>query len=100
MGADIAYAKPFSDHHFYNAEDVEELLDRAKLMKANIVTTSKDFVRLMGTGKAQTKLAKKLKVVNVQLAFDDNRTPDMLIDETIQRFDKRMLNIEVVEPSN
>ena len=93
-GADLAQIKPFGDHHFFTRDDVTELLDRAKLMKAKLVTTAKDFVRLMGTGEAQARLAKETDVVNVDLVFEDDRTADIILDKAIARFEERQLQAE------
>jgi tetraacyldisaccharide 4'-kinase len=90
-GADLAHIVPFGDHHFYTEEDVTELLDRAKLMKAELATTTKDWVRLRGMGKLQDKLAKASSVLAVELEFDDSHTPDLVIDRTIEKFEQRKL---------
>ncbi len=89
-GADLAHLYAFGDHHYFNEEDVTELLDRARLLEAQLVTTAKDYVRLLGLGKNQQKLAEASMVVRVSLEFEDDHTPDWLIDQTIARFDARM----------
>jgi len=90
-GADLAHVVPFGDHHFYTEEDIDELLDRAKLMKAGLVTTAKDKARLRGMGKSQEKLARASAVLAVDLAFEDSDTPDLVIDKAILKFEERML---------
>ncbi len=89
-GADLAHLYAFGDHHYFNEEDVTELLDRARLLEAQLVTTAKDYVRLLGLGKNQQKLAEASMVVRVSLEFEDDHTPDWLIDQTMARFDARM----------
>ena len=90
-GAELAHAVGFGDHHYFTEDDVRELLDRARLMKAELVTTAKDHVRLAGAGKAQGKLARATRVIDVDLVFDDPDTPVRIIERTIARFDQRML---------
>jgi tetraacyldisaccharide 4'-kinase len=91
-GANLAHVVPFGDHHFYTEEDVSELLDRAKLMKAKLVTTTKDFVRLKGMGESQTKLAKASAVLEINLEFEDDGIADLIIETAVEKFEARMLH--------
>jgi tetraacyldisaccharide 4'-kinase len=91
IGADLAQIKPFGDHHFFTRDDVTELLDRAKLMKAELVTTAKDFVRLMGMGEHQDRLARESQVVSVELVFEDDTVAARIINETVTEFEARAL---------
>ena len=90
-GADLAQIKPFGDHHVFSRDDVSELLDRAKLMKAQLVTTTKDFVRVMGMGEAAERLAKASEVVKIEVVFENAQTPEMVINKTLAAFEKRQL---------
>lgn len=94
LGADLAQIKPFGDHHYFTREDVSELLDRAKLMKAELVTTAKDFVRLMGMGEHQNRLARESSVVSVDLVFEDEIVAERIVRETLKRYEKRALREE------
>lgn len=94
LGADLAQIKAFGDHHYYTREDVSELLDRAKLMEAELVTTAKDFVRLMGMGEHQNRLARESSVVSVDLVFEDETMAERIIAETLRRYEKRALEEE------
>jgi len=91
VGADLAQVKPLGDHHLFTRDDVTELLDRAKLMKAQLVTTAKDFVRLMGMGEHQDRLARETQVVSVELIFEDETIAERIIDETLEAFEERTL---------
>ena len=93
-GGNLAQIRPFADHHFFSRDDVTELLDRAKLTKAKLVTTAKDFVRLIGMGEAQERLAKETSVVQVKLVFEDVATPGLIIDKTLERYEARELAAE------
>ena len=94
LGADLAQIRSFGDHHYFTRDDVTELLDRAKLMKAELVTTAKDFVRLMGMGEHQERLAKETGVVSVDLVFDSTADAERIIEKTLSNFDARMLASE------
>jgi tetraacyldisaccharide 4'-kinase len=48
LGADLAEAIPFPDHHPYTATDAAKLLAAAARYGADLVTTEKDHVRLVG----------------------------------------------------
>lgn len=89
--ADLAQIRPFGDHHYYTNDDVNELLDRSTLMKAELVTTAKDFVRLIGMGSRQQQLAEASKVAGVELEFDSQQTGEMILDRLLASFEKRQL---------
>ncbi len=91
VGADLAQIKSFGDHHFFTRDDVTELLDRAKLMKAQLVTTTKDFVRLMGMGEAAERLAKASEIVKIEVVFENPQTAELVINKTLAEFEKRQL---------
>ena len=91
VGADIAQISSFGDHHYFTDDEAKEFLDRAKLMKAQLVTTAKDHVRLKGRSGAREKLAENSIVVHVRLYFEDEYIPNLIIDKTLERFDARML---------
>jgi tetraacyldisaccharide 4'-kinase len=46
MGAELAQARPFSDHHMYTASEIARLKACARDAGAELMTTEKDFVRL------------------------------------------------------
>lgn len=90
-GAEIAHSVAYGDHHFFSVDDVRELLDRARLMQATLVTTPKDHVRLVNTGEARRKLAEATRVIEVDLVFEDPRTPGLVIERTLANCERRML---------
>lgn len=46
IGADVVHSVPFADHHRYAQDEIDRLRDQARGLKAQLVTTEKDFVRL------------------------------------------------------
>ncbi len=42
----VADFYPFADHHPYSERDIEHLLQKAKELDSNLITTEKDYVRL------------------------------------------------------
>ncbi len=68
------------------------MMDRANLMKAELVTTAKDYVRLLGMGKEQEELAEKSSIVHVALKFEDDNVMNVIIDKAIENYKKRKLS--------
>lgn len=66
LGAELAGAEPFADHHPYSPADAARLVDRAAALGAALITTAKDRVRLPADFPAL--------VATVRLAWDDAAT--------------------------
>ncbi|MEZ5790850.1 MAG: tetraacyldisaccharide 4'-kinase [Nitratireductor sp.] len=90
LGAELFDRKSYPDHHAYTGEEAEELLAKAAINKMDLVTTSKDHVRLKGMGKMQQELAEKALVLDIRLEFDDPRTVQLILDETLKRAEARI----------
>ncbi|MCB1385114.1 MAG: tetraacyldisaccharide 4'-kinase [Nitratireductor sp.] len=93
-GGQLAMVRSFPDHHPFTRSEITELLDRARLMKAELVTTAKDYVRLIGSGEAHERLARESLVASIELAFSDDGTDERIIRETLARFEQRRLREE------
>lgn len=89
QGAKLELIRSFGDHHYFHKDEILEMLDRAKHLKAKLVTTAKDYVRFLGMGELHETFAKKLSVVHVELKFDDTNAIDVIIDKTIVQFEQR-----------
>lgn len=46
MGADVIERLSFPDHYFFDVEEVEEIIEKAKAENAYVVTTEKDIVKI------------------------------------------------------
>jgi tetraacyldisaccharide 4'-kinase len=64
-GAVIAGRRPFPDHHAYRDAELTALVEEAKRLGADLVTTEKDAVRL------PPAVAARVRVLRVHLVFDD-----------------------------
>lgn len=64
-GFDVKATVPFSDHHDYTPEELEELKRLAKKHSAQLVTTQKDWVRL------PRDLQKTLACLRILLEYED-----------------------------
>lgn len=90
-GADIAQVSPFGDHHFFRNDEIKELLGKAELLGARLVTTAKDHARLIGMGAMHQQLAEKSLVCKISLEFEDETIAPLIIEKAIENFEKRSL---------
>jgi tetraacyldisaccharide 4'-kinase len=81
----------FPDHHYYTEEEAAEMLHIAEELDLQLVTTSKDMVRLAGAGSMQEKLAARSTIYPIRLAFEDPRAADLIIDATLKNAEARFL---------
>lgn len=68
-GADIVAFHAFADHHGFSDAEAEALLAEAALRGAQLVTTAKDHVRLIGSP-ALMRLAKAARVLSVRMKLE------------------------------
>ncbi len=73
MGADIAEAVPFSDHHAYSDDELDVLAQMADERGATLITTEKDAARLSPEWRA------KVAVLPVAARFVDESALDALL---------------------
>ncbi len=79
LGAEIADAQAFPDHHVYSHGELEQLRNMARIIRAVLVTTEKDFVRLT--------LAQRqnIRYLPVRAAFEDPAALAALLDRVAPR---------------
>jgi tetraacyldisaccharide 4'-kinase len=71
LGADVADAVPFRDHHPLGEDDARRLLSLARRHSATLVTTQKDMARLVGANGRCGELRGATRVLPVRLALAD-----------------------------
>ncbi|MBP2547854.1 tetraacyldisaccharide 4'-kinase [Neorhizobium galegae] len=91
IGGEIAVERSFPDHHAFTDEELADLLREAEEKNLVIVTTSKDAVRLAGRPGAAKTLLDRLRVVEVDMVFDDPHAPGQMIEDAIAHCRKRVL---------
>jgi len=85
----LAQRKSFPDHHPFTEDEAKELLAEAELYGLDLITTSKDYVRLQaGHGKA-LELVEKTSVLEIDLAFDSPDVPNVIIENALTAFQRR-----------
>lgn len=90
-GANVEIKKSYPDHHYYGDDDIKELLELADKNNLKLVTTAKDFVRIKSGLGLSKDLAERVKVLDINMAFDDFGTSKLLIKRTIENYKKRRL---------
>ena len=88
-GADIAVTRTFPDHHHFGEDEIASLLQDAEYNGLVLATTEKDYVRLLGHQGAASELAKRCRVLEIDMAFDDPAAPGRIVDEAFKRFRQR-----------
>jgi tetraacyldisaccharide 4'-kinase len=79
LGAQIADAQAFPDHHVYSHGELEQLRTKARVIRAVLVTTEKDFVRLTPAQRED------IRYVPVRAAFEDPGALAALLDRVAPR---------------
>ncbi|MGH6761938.1 MAG: tetraacyldisaccharide 4'-kinase [Phyllobacterium sp.] len=89
-GGELVARRGFPDHHPYTEQEISELLGSASTAGAELITTSKDHVRLAGLG-LSPDVRKKIAVLEVELVFETLDTPERIIHQTLERCRLRRL---------
>ena len=79
LGAEVAEAHAFADHHPYREDEVRRLLDRAAALAAEPVTTAKDAFRLPAAQRD------RVRVLPVRAVWDDPAALDALLDRLVAK---------------
>jgi tetraacyldisaccharide 4'-kinase len=91
LGAEIAVRRSFGDHEHPGEDDVSDMLDIAAREGLEIVTTSKDYVRLIGHHGRADELLQRCRVIEIDMVFDDPQAPALIIDRAIAAARERRL---------
>ncbi len=79
LGAHIAEARPFPDHHPYTAAEIARLKHKAQVANAMLLTTEKDYVRLTPPERDG------IGFLPVRAGFDDLSALSRLLDRVAPR---------------
>ena len=90
-GVEIAETRDFPDHHPIQQDEAEELVDRARRSDLQLVTTSKDWVRMgashmtIGNTDFIALLRERTKVLDVELVLDGPNALEPLFGLAVER---------------
>jgi len=79
LGADLAATERFDDHHAYSAAEIARLKSKARGVGARLMTTEKDFVRLMPAEREE------IGVLSIRAEFEDEAALGRLLDRVAPR---------------
>lgn len=82
-GAVVEETRSFPDHHAFSAEDIEELEEKAARRNLELVTTTKDLVRLETSLSPMKEFAERVHVLEVAVVFDNPSTPARIVEQTL-----------------
>lgn len=68
----------FPDHHFYDRQELEELLRQARTEKAELITTAKDFVKI------PPQMQSLFKVLEIKIDWEDKDALRRFVYERIR----------------
>jgi len=91
MGGDIAVKMSFGDHQHLTDDEIDDIIATADAQGLRIVTTAKDAVRLGGHHGRAEKLAGRIDVVEVEMAFDNPQAPSLIIAQAIETARRRRI---------
>ncbi|OJT96335.1 MAG: tetraacyldisaccharide 4'-kinase [Rhizobium sp. 63-7] len=92
LGAKVVVRHAFGDHQHISDDEMADLLDTASRQGLQLVTTSKDIVRLTGNHGRASELVFLSKVIEVDMVFDDPHAPDHIIDDAIKASKTRLFS--------
>lgn len=76
-GVDLRQKYSFADHHVFNEKEATTLLQKAQAGNLQLVTTSKDHVRLRGAKSGEAgplkELADKTEIFDIEIVFENEK---------------------------
>ncbi|MEM9734393.1 MAG: tetraacyldisaccharide 4'-kinase [Pseudomonadota bacterium] len=90
-GAEIVIRRSFHDHHPFSAEECRELMAQAHKDELQLVTTEKDWARLVRMGEAQEALRAASKPLWVDMRFENPRMEEVMLRDCVTRFEETKL---------
>lgn len=94
VGAEVVLERSFADHHLYSADECQELMADAKSKGLTLATTEKDWVRLMRAGEQQEALRAECQVLQIELAFENQKLVELALNETLESATQRRAGVK------
>jgi tetraacyldisaccharide 4'-kinase len=91
IGAPVVAERSFGDHQHLSDDEIDEILTTATAEELEIVTTAKDFARLVGHNGRGAELMRRCRVIDVDMTFVDHRAPPLIIERAIEACTERRL---------
>lgn len=91
LGANIVQRRSFHDHHPFSAAECDELMVQAERDGLQLVTTEKDWARLVRMGERQEALRAVSKPLRVSMQFENPRMAEVILRDCVKRFEETKL---------
>lgn len=85
-GGRLAETRVFKDHHAFKNSELRDLHERARSIGAQLVTTEKDYVRLLACMDEAHRLADSVRILPIRLDLEDidSARLDALLEGTLR----------------
>mgnify|MGYP003555834211 FL=1 len=90
-GAHISLSRNWPDHHFFEDDELNEILRTAEAGELTLVTTEKDAMRLLRGSEAARRVLEAALVFKVEVQFDQPDAANYIIEQTLESFRRRMI---------
>ena len=90
-GAHISFTRSWPDHHFFEDDELAEILRTAESGELTLVTTEKDAMRLLRGSDVARQVLEAALVFKVEVQFDQPDAPNYIIGQTLESFRRRMI---------
>ncbi len=95
-GVEVIDTQAFGDHHVFTAEECEDLLQRAQEQELQLLTTTKDIVRMRDMGPGPIRLLEESVAVPVHMVPEDPHMLSRIFETAISRADARRIKSDDV----
>lgn len=88
-GGSVEVRRSFPDHHFFGKDDLDDLATTAAGQGLELITTSKDAVRLSHGSEHERAFAAKLAVLDIDFVFEIDHTPRAIVEAALKEWRER-----------
>jgi tetraacyldisaccharide 4'-kinase len=88
-GGSVEVRRSFPDHHFFGKDDLDDLAATAAGQGLELISTSKDAVRLRHGSEHERAFAAKLTVLDIDFVFEIEHTPRTIIEAALKEWRER-----------
>jgi tetraacyldisaccharide 4'-kinase len=85
----ISLTRTWPDHHYFDDDELKELIQTSQDCDLTLVTTQKDAMRLTRTSAIATEILEKAIIVCIDMTFDQSNALELIITQTLQNFKLR-----------
>jgi tetraacyldisaccharide 4'-kinase len=91
-GAHISFTRSWPDHHFFEDDELAEVLRTAESGELMLVTTEKDAMRLLRGSELARQVLDAAVVFKIEVQFDQPDAPNYIIGQTLENYRRRTIS--------